>query len=63
MAQDKKLPAFRVSFIPKGENANWREIGALWETKNDKLHIGEIMVPIAAIATGSIRIAIQAIEE
>ena len=62
MAQGKK-PSFRISFRPEGENANWREIGALWSTKNDKIHTGEIfLLPLEALATGKLSVAIQAIE-
>ena len=61
MAQGQ-TPSFTISFIPEGDNANWTQIGAVWSTKNGKLHTGEIMVPMAALATGSIRIAVCAFE-
>jgi len=61
MAQGK-TPSFTISFIPEGENANWTKIGAVWSTKNDQIHTGEIMVPMAALATGMIRIAVRAYE-
>lgn len=62
MAQGK-TPSFKISFIPEGDNGNWREIGAVWSTKNDKVFTGEItMLPLEALATGKLRIAVQAFE-
>ena len=62
MAQGNK-PSFRISFIPEGDNANWRDIGVVWPTKNGKIHTGEIvMLPLEALATGKVRIAVQPIE-
>jgi hypothetical protein len=61
MAQGK-TPSFTISFIPEADNANWTQLGAVWSTKNGKLHTGEIIVPMAALATGSIRIAVREYE-
>jgi hypothetical protein len=62
MAQGKK-PSFKISFIPEGEDGNWQQIGAVWSTKNDKVFTGEItMLPLEALATGKLRIAVQVFE-
>ena len=48
MAQGK-IPSFTISFLPEGENASWQRIGAVWSTKNGKIHTGEItMLPLEA---------------
>ena len=63
MAQGKK-PSFRISFLPEGDNANWRDIGAVWSTKNENVHTGEIvMLPLEALATGKLRIAVQVVDQ
>jgi hypothetical protein len=62
MAQGK-TPSFTISFLPEGENASWQRIGAVWSTKNDKVHTGEItMLPLEALATGKLRIAVRVFE-
>ena len=62
MAQGKH-PSFTISFIPEGENANWQRIGAVWSTKNGEIFTGEInMLPIEALATGKLRIAVREYE-
>jgi hypothetical protein len=62
MAQGK-TPSYTISFIPEGEDASWQRIGAVWSTKNDKIFTGEInMLPMEALATGKLRIAIQVFE-
>jgi len=62
MAQGDK-PSFTISFITGDEDkAKWHQIGAVFPTKHGKLHTGEIMVPMAAILTGSIRIAVREFE-
>ena len=62
MAQGK-TPSFTISFLPEGENASWQRIGAVWTTKNGKIHTGEItMLPLEALATGKLRIAVQEFE-
>ena len=58
MAQGDK-PSFIISFIPDGDNKSWNQIGAFFLTKDGDLHTGEIQVPMAAIATGSIRVALR----
>jgi hypothetical protein len=63
MAQGKK-PSFRISFIPEGDNGSWRDIGAVWSTKNENVHTGEIvMLPLEALATGKLRIAVQVVDQ
>jgi hypothetical protein len=62
MAQGK-TPSHTISFIPEGEDASWQRIGAVWSTKNGKIFTGEInMLPLEALATGKLRIAIQVFE-
>jgi hypothetical protein len=62
MAQGRK-PSFTISFIPGGDDANWQPIGAIWSTKNGKIHTSEItMLPIEALTTGKLRIAVRAYE-
>ena len=62
MAQGKK-PSFTISFIPEGDDANWQRIGAVWSTKKDDLYTGEIIVlPLEALATGKLRIAVKKYE-
>jgi hypothetical protein len=59
MAQGDK-PSFTVSFINGDDDkAKWHPIGAVFKTKHDKLHTGEIIIPMAAMMTGSIRIAVR----
>ena len=62
MAQGKQ-PSFTISFIPEGDNPNWTRIGAVWSTKNGTIFTGEInMLPLEALATGKLRIAVQKYE-
>ena len=62
MAQGKK-PSFPDQLHPRRRERQLARDRRSLETKNDKLHTGEIMVPLEALATGKLRIAIQAIEE
>ena len=61
MAQRQK-PSFTFSFIPGGDDANWQPIGAIWSTKNGKIHTEITILPIETLATGKLRIAVRTYE-